>query len=203
MTRPYRTLARPERVEIAKVKGSRFIASGFPFQGETELAQAVTALREEFRDANHHCYAWRDGDRFRYSDDGEPSGSAGKPILQQIEGHDLDRVAVVVTRIFGGTKLGVGGLVRAYGGAASELLDRATIVERIPYRVIRVVIPYPLTAALARVAATFGLEPVESGFGEHVEQTFHVTLDRTEAFVTAVGEETAGRAETRVSDPES
>ena len=201
MTQAYRTLARPARVEIDKIKGSRFIASGFPFAGEQHLADEMRRLREEFSDANHHGYAWREGQRFRYGDDGEPSGSAGKPILQQIDGRGLDRVAIVVTRIFGGTKLGVGGLIRAYGGAARTLLDHARIVERVPLRVIRVSIPYSLTGALAGVAAAFDLEPVDSTFDEQVRQTFHVTIDRAEAFVAAVGEQTSGRAELEISTP--
>lgn len=201
MTQAYRTLARPARVEIDKIKGSRFIASGFPFAGEQHLADEMRRLRKEFNDANHHGYAWREGQRFRYGDDGEPSGSAGKPILQQIDGRGLDRVAIVVTRIFGGTKLGVGGLIRAYGGAAGALLDHARIVERVPFRVILVSIPYSLTGALAGVAAAFDLEPVDSTFDEQVRQTFHVTIDHAEAFVAAVGEQTAGRAELEISTP--
>jgi uncharacterized YigZ family protein len=203
VTRAYRTLTRPERVESDKIKGSRFIASGFPFTGEEHLATEIQRLREEFKNANHHCYAWREGQRFRYNDDGEPSGSAGKPILQQIDGRGLDRVAIVITRVFGGTKLGVGGLIRAYGGAAGAMLDKARTVERIPFHAVCVTIPYSLSAALAGVVAAFDLEPVDSTFGEQVRQTFHVATDRTEAFVAAVAEQTAGRAGTEITDPDA
>ena len=202
MEKAYRTLARAERAEIKKIKGSRFIASGFPFAGEEQLAAEIRRLRDEFREANHHCYAWREGERFRYSDDGEPSGSAGKPILQQIDGSGIDRVAVVVTRIFGGTKLGVGGLIRAYAGAARELFDRAEIVEVVPYRVIAVTIPYELSGAVASVANTFGVEAADSEFGERVRHTFQVALDRVDAFVAALTDQTAGRAEIAVANPD-
>ena len=202
MEKTYRTLARAERVEIKKIKGSRFITSGFPFAGEEHLAVEIRRLREEFRDANHHCYAWREGERFRYSDDGEPSGSAGKPILRQIDGGGIDRVAVVVTRIFGGTQLGVGGLVRAYASAARELFDRAELVEVIPYRVVTVTIPYELSGAVASIANTFGVEAADSEFGERVRQTFQVALDRVDAFVGALTDQTAGRAEIAVTNPD-
>jgi len=202
MEKTYRTLARAERAEIKKIKGSRFIAHGFPFAGEEHLAAEIHRLRDEFRDADHHCYAWRKGERFRYSDDGEPSGSAGKPILQQIDGGGLDRVAVVVTRFFGGTKLGVGGLIRAYANAARELFDRAEIVEVVPYRVVAVTIPYESSGAVASVANTFGVEPADSEFGERVRHTFQVALDRVDAFMLALTEQTAGRAEIVVTNPD-
>jgi len=202
MEQAYRTLARVCRAETAKIKGSRFIASGFPFAGEERLAQEIGRLRAEFRDANHHCYAWREGERFRYTDDGEPSGSAGRPILRQIDAAGLDRTAVVVTRIFGGTKLGVGGLVRAYGAAAGELLASADIAEVVPYRVVSVTVPYELGGAVAGVANTFSVEPTDSTFGERVRQKFGVALDRVEAFVTALTDQTSGRAEIAVTDPD-
>ncbi len=202
MEKTYRTLVRAERAEIKKIKGSRFIAHGFPFAGEEHLAVEIRRLRDEFREANHHCYAWREGERFRYSDDGEPSGSACKPILQQIDGSGIDRVAMVVTRIFGGTKLGVGGLIRAYAGAARELFDRAEIVEVVPFRVVAVTIPYELSGAVASVVNTFGVEAADSEFGERVRQTFQVSLDRVDAFVGALTDQTAGRAEIAVPNPD-
>ena len=202
MEKTYRTLARAERAEIAKIKGSRFIASGFPYVGEEALAAEILRLRGEFRDANHHGYAWRDGERFRYSDDGEPSGSAGKPILQQIDGGKVDRVAVVVTRIFGGTKLGVGGLVRAYGAAARELFASAEIVEVVPYRVVTVTIDYEFSGAVASVANTFGVTAVDSAFGERARQSFEIVLDRLDAFTAALTDQTAGRAEISVANPD-
>ena len=202
MDQTYRTLARDERAEPPKIKGSRFIASGFPFAGEEHLAAAIRRLRDEYPDANHHCWAWRAGDGFRYNDDGEPSGSAGRPILRQIDGGGLDRVAVVVTRIFGGTKLGVGGLIRAYGGAAKALFERAEIVEVVPYRVVDVTAPYESSGAIASVAASFNVEASDSSFGEDVRQVFHVGLEQLGAFVTALTDRTAGRAKIVVTDPD-
>lgn len=123
------TLAGPcsHQVEIRK---SRFLAQAAPVASTDEalafLRQAAAA------DANHNCWAWRVGQDYRFHDDGEPSGSAGKPILAAIDGQDLDRVVAVVTRWFGGIKLGVGGLIRAYGGTAAECMRRGERVAIIP-----------------------------------------------------------------------
>ncbi len=105
------------------IRKSRFLARAAPVAD----VDAAMAFIERVSDpaANHNCWAYRIGQAYRFSDDGEPGGSAGKPILQAIEGQDMDRVAVVVTRWFGGIKLGVGGLIRAYGGTAAECLRRA------------------------------------------------------------------------------
>ncbi|MCA9000417.1 MAG: YigZ family protein, partial [Planctomycetes bacterium] len=102
----FRTASRAFRYEPDKVKGSRFIADVAPALNGEEAEAFVRTIREEFPDASHHCYAWRcgvEGKDHRANDDGEPSGSAGKPILAQIEGHELTQIVVVVTRYFGGT----------------------------------------------------------------------------------------------------
>ncbi|THK34888.1 YigZ family protein [Ensifer sp. MPMI2T] len=128
-----------QRIETStqEIKKSRFLAIAGPIEDE-QSAKALLAAHSD-PTANHNCWAWRIGQTYRFSDDGEPSGTAGKPILAAIDGQSLDRVAVVVTRWFGGVLLGSGGLIRAYGGTAAlclraaekaELVDtqRATIV---------------------------------------------------------------------------
>lgn len=109
------------------VKKSRFIAVAFPIDSEDEAKAALAAHR--VADANHNCWAWRIGQAYRFSDDGEPSGTAGKPILTAIDGQSLDRVMVIVARWFGGILLGSGGLVRAYGGTAAACLKGASLIE--------------------------------------------------------------------------
>ncbi|GEO85404.1 MULTISPECIES: IMPACT family protein [Alphaproteobacteria] len=109
------------------IKKSRFIARAAPVASEDEAKAFLAAINDA--SANHNCWAWRVGQAYRFSDDGEPSGTAGKPILQAIDGQALDGVAVVVTRFFGGILLGSGGLVRAYGGTAAMCLRAATKVE--------------------------------------------------------------------------
>ncbi len=116
------TLAGPAR-HLLDVKHSRFLAQAVPIGSTDAAQQALPALSDP--DATHNCWAWRLGDHYRSSDDGEPAGTAGRPILAAIDGQGYDRVLVVVTRWFGGIKLGAGGLVRAYSGAAAECLRRA------------------------------------------------------------------------------
>lgn len=116
------TLGAPARHE-ALIRKSRFLARAAPVADAVAAAAFLEAAADP--GATHNCWAWRVGERYRFSDDGEPGGSAGRPILAAIDGQDMDAVAVVVTRWYGGIKLGVGGLVRAYGGTAAECLRTA------------------------------------------------------------------------------
>ena len=119
------TLAAPVQ-RLAEVRKSRFLARAAPIDSELAAMQLLRDVHDA--SASHHCWAWRLGEAYRSSDDGEPGGSAGRPILAAIDGQGYDRVMVVVLRWFGGVKLGVGGLVRAYGGVAAECLRTATRV---------------------------------------------------------------------------
>ena len=119
---------------LYKEPGSRFIAKAYPVEGEEEVKAIVDSLRKEYHDARHHCYAYRIGPAgsiWRANDDGEPSGSAGRPILGQIDSAGLSDVLVVVIRYFGGIKLGVPGLIRAYKTATADALCQATVIEKI------------------------------------------------------------------------
>ncbi len=123
--RPIRTINTRSRIEN-RVRGSRFIATAIPISSREHVSEAIDDLRKEFWEASHHCYAYQlapDGSDYRFSDDGEPSGSAGKPILLVLQRAELLDTLIVVTRYFGGTKLGVGGLARAYGEAAADVLE--------------------------------------------------------------------------------
>ena len=119
------TLAAPVE-RMAEVRKSRFLARAAPIDSEIAAMQLLRDVHDA--SASHHCWAWRLGEAYRSSDDGEPGGSAGRPILAAIDGQGYDRVMVVVVRWFGGVKLGVGGLVRAYGGVAAECLRTAARV---------------------------------------------------------------------------
>lgn len=128
---PSQTLAGPAS-HLLEVKHSRFLARALPVDAAEAAMAALPGLSDP--DATHNCWAWRVGDAYRSSDDGEPAGTAGRPILAAIDGQGCDRVVVVVTRWFGGIKLGAGGLVRAYGGAAAECLrlaEKRTLVEQV------------------------------------------------------------------------
>ena len=119
------TLAAPVQ-RLAEVRKSRFLARAAPIDSELAAMQLLRDVHDA--SASHHCWAWRLGEAYRSSDDGEPGGSAGRPILAAIDGQGYDRLMVVVLRWFGGVKLGVGGLVRAYGGVAAECLRTAARV---------------------------------------------------------------------------
>lgn len=196
----YPTLAAAARCEIEKVKASRFLADAIPVQDELAIEAALRRVRKEFHDARHHCWAWRlgpRGARFRSSDDGEPGGSAGKPILQQIEVRDLSDVLVVVTRWFGGTKLGVGGLVRAYGAAAAAVLDRAPRREVVLTRRIEIAFPYECTAVVQGLLAQRSLVPAASRYDAEVEFLVDLPLDELASFEEELRERSASRARSR------
>jgi uncharacterized YigZ family protein len=124
-----KTLAAPARFE-AEIKRSRFIAHAARVDSMADTLDFYESVADP--SATHNCWAWRLDHRYRFNDDGEPASTAGKPIHAAIEGKGLDNVMVVVTRYYGGIKLGVGGLVRAYGGGASKCLDQAVVVEVLP-----------------------------------------------------------------------
>lgn len=192
------TLAREFRHEGERIKGSRFLATVAPAFTAAEAEGFVARMREEFADATHNCWAYRvgrTGEAFRASDDGEPSGSAGRPILAQIEGHGLTNVAAVVTRWFGGTKLGVGGLMRAYGGAAGHALDRAERKILIIKRRLAIEHPYDCSGAVQGLLAAHGLEPASADYGATVRLVLDVPERELEEFITALRDRTAGRAE--------
>ena len=152
----FRTLAREFRAEMDVVKASRFLALLAPASSAEEAAAHLAGARSEFADASHHCWAWRlrgPGDHFRSNDDGEPGGSAGRPILQQVDGHDVVDVSVIVVRWFGGTKLGVGGLMRAYGGAAGRALDQAPIHTILVTSRVELHHPYECSGAIQGMLA--------------------------------------------------
>jgi uncharacterized YigZ family protein len=129
----YRTLLKASEPSLYKEKGSKFYGYAFPVLTEKEIEEFIAKVKTEHHKARHWCYAWQLGktkDKFRANDDGEPSNSAGMPIYGQIESKDLTNVLVVVVRYFGGVKLGVGGLVRAYKTAAQLALDSCQIVTK-------------------------------------------------------------------------
>lgn len=129
----YKTIEKPSE-GLFKDKGSKFISFAFPVSSEEEIKEIVQSIKKEHHSARHHCYAWRLGAdqlHFRANDDGEPSSTAGKPILGQIQSFDLTNILIVVVRYFGGTLLGVSGLINAYRSAALDAINQAEIVEKL------------------------------------------------------------------------
>jgi uncharacterized YigZ family protein len=128
----YFTIKHPSQ-GLFKDKGSKFLAFAFPVLNETEIKSHVALLKKEHPSARHHCYAWRlgaDKAGYRVNDDGEPANTAGKPIFSQIQSKDLSNVLIVVVRYFGGTLLGVSGLINAYKAAAANALENSVIEEK-------------------------------------------------------------------------
>lgn len=129
----YRTLARASNEILFKEKKSKFYAYAFPIISEEEIKPIIEGIRKKHHTANHVCYAWQLGisaPSYRTNDDGEPNNSAGKPIYGQIQSYELTNVLVAVARIFGGTKLGIGGLITAYRTAAQIALEKSKIIEK-------------------------------------------------------------------------
>ena len=155
---------------LYKAKGSKFIAYAFPVTNEEEIKNQLEQVRKNHHSARHHCYAWRIGAgkrNFRMNDDGEPSFTAGKPILGQIRSFDLTNILIIVVRYFGGTLLGVSGLINAYKSAAADALKEAEIVEQ--FLMIRFVVrfDYPRMGEVMRFFSREGLSQEKVDFQIH------------------------------------
>lgn len=193
-----RTLAGPAHAEPPKVRGSRFVGDAVAAGDEPEALEFVERIRQRHPDASHHCWAYRlSGGRERSSDDGEPGGTAGPPILRRLQGADLVDAVVVVTRWFGGTKLGTGGLVKAYGECAAAVLDAATILTRPVLARFELTHPYALTGPVEAVLAAHDARTADATYTDTV--TLHVALpsEAADRFVTELTEATAGQVEAR------
>ena len=171
---------------LYKDNGSRFLAFACPVETEEEVKEIVDALRKEYHDARHHCFAYRlglDGARWRANDDGEPSGSAGRPILGQIDSAGLSDVLVVVVRYFGGVKLGIPGLIRAYKTATQEALAAAQAVEKTAARRFRITFGYLSMNAVMRVLKDLDIPQSGQSFGNECSMDVRVRLSQYEDFL--------------------
>jgi uncharacterized YigZ family protein len=148
-------------------KGSRFLAFAFPVSENAEIKNKLEYVRKKYHDARHYCYAWRLGpsmENFRVNDDGEPSNSAGKPILGQIQAFGLTNILVVVVRYFGGTLLGIGGLIKAYRTASHEALKNAVIIEKYVQQLLKISFGYSEMNLLMKVIKDMGIKPFDENF---------------------------------------
>jgi uncharacterized YigZ family protein len=191
----FNTISQRVRIEL-KIRGSRFIATAFPISSKEEANEELDRIRREFWDATHNCYAWQlapDGLQYRCVDDGEPSGSAGKPILFIMQQRGLLNVLVVVTRYFGGTKLGVGGLARAYSDAAAQALDAAEVIEVFPTDSLLVYTPYEDVRAIRQLVERYAISFQEE-FRDIVNYTVVIRSEQVEEFSALLTETSNGRA---------
>ncbi|RMD68392.1 MAG: YigZ family protein, partial [Bacteroidetes bacterium] len=165
-TDTYKTIAAPAE-GLFRDRGSKFLAYAFPVRTEAEALARLEEVRKAHPKARHHCFAWRlgyDGTRFRANDDGEPSGTAGRPILGQIDSFGLTNVVVIVVRYFGGTLLGTSGLIRAYREATADALGKARIVERVREQHVRLSFDYTLMGPVMSALERLGLQPLSQQF---------------------------------------
>lgn len=178
-----------------EIRKSRFRAIACPVENEAEAKTRLAEVSDPA--ANHNCWAFRIGQTYRFSDDGEPRGTAGKPILQAIDGQALDRTLVVVTRWFGGILLGSGGLIRAYGGTAAACLRAAAKTEYVERIALSVSLGFSdLALVKARLSALAGLVMDEEAFHERgARLSFRVPVEKADEIGRMVADLTSGRAE--------
>ena len=185
----YKSISGPSE-GLFKDNGSRFIARAYPVETEAEIKAIVSSLKKEYHDARHHCFAYRLGYRreiFRANDDGEPSSSAGRPILGQIDSLGLSDVLVVVIRYFGGIKLGIPGLIRAYRTATADALANAGIIHKTAASRFRLTFGYTEMNSVMKVLKELGLTALECDFGMQCSLETCVRLTLVDTFKEMIG----------------
>jgi len=189
MITSYRTILAPAEGNF-KDRGSKFIALAFPVKDEAETREILDRLKKEYHDARHHCYAWRLGTdpvKERANDDGEPSSSAGKPILNQLTKYRLTNVMVVVIRYFGGTLLGVGGLINAYRTATEASIRNSRIIRRNIQATYSVHFQYPQMNEVMTIVKEYGVETFDQRFEADCEMMLRIDLEKEEAVTRKLG----------------
>lgn len=171
---------------LFKDNGSRFIALAYPVETEEEIKGIMDSLKKEYHDARHHCYAYRlglDGAKFRANDDGEPSGSAGRQILGQLDSAGLSDVLVVVVRYFGGIKLGIPGLIRAYRTSTADALSKAEVVEKVAGKNYRLTFDYLAMNDVMKVLKDLNIPQSNQDFGTSCSIDVRVRLSQEKDFL--------------------
>ncbi|MBQ9184550.1 MAG: YigZ family protein [Bacteroidales bacterium] len=184
----YKSIAAPSE-GLFKDNGSRFLAFAYPVESVEEVKPLVDALKKEYHDARHHCFAYRighKGDVFRANDDGEPSGSAGRPILGQIDSAGLSDVLVVVVRYFGGIKLGIPGLIRAYKTSTADALTSASVIEKTACKAFKIEFDYLSMNSVMKVLKDMGLPQSDQQFGEKCSIGTRVPLSQIDSFTDRI-----------------
>ena len=203
MRTPYKVLHQPGCGELTEKK-SRFIATLRPVKTEEEALAFIEETRKKYWDARHNCYAWvigENGESKRCSDDGEPSQTAGRPMLDVLEGEGIRNVCAVVTRYFGGTLLGTGGLVRAYSGAVQEGLRASGVVTVYPASRLSVTVDYNTIGKLQYLLGQRGLNVLDSQYGQDVTLIVLVPDEEIDSLREKITDLTGARAKQEVLDP--
>jgi len=198
----FKTLHSPAESKIT-IKGSKFLGYAYPVESVEDIELILHDIRKKYYDATHHCYAWQLGNgqemTFRYNDDGEPSGTAGKPIYGAIQRLDLTNVLIVSIRYYGGTKLGTGGLIRAYGQSASDTLDATKIKTVEVGDTIEFIASYELHPLIMRVVNQYHLISFDQQFAENVSLTVEVDETTTQKLLGDVKNATNGSVLGKIS----
>jgi uncharacterized YigZ family protein len=196
----YFTVSNPASVEI-KIKGSRFIAILDMVADKPAAEKFIQNIRQMYHDATHNCFAYRiNKSIYRYSDDGEPSGTAGKPILVMLDKYKLMKTALVVTRYFGGTKLGTGGLIRAYSSSAENLIREARIVKNNNYKSLHIHYPFAMISKVQHLVRKYKGRIEQDSNPQGVIAQVEIAPSKVQKFTDQVLEITAARAVIKEDD---
>ena len=192
----YFTIEQQQKAEI-KIKGSRFIGTAYPALSEIQAKNVITQISKQYFDASHNCYAYNVGfgstKISRFNDAGEPSGTAGQPIMNVIHGKNLTNIVLIVTRYFGGTKLGKGGLIRAYSECAQEVLIKCRIIKKYLYKTINLKFDYDLTGPTMRIISQYNIKILNSTYGQQTELKISIRQSFVENFKQDLTELTSGK----------
>lgn len=184
----YKSISTPAQ-GVYKDKGSKFLSFAFPVQSEEDIKPLVDSLKKEYYDARHHCFAYRIGQFgqiWRANDDGEPSSTAGRPILGQLLSNDISDILVVVVRYFGGIKLGVPGLIKAYKSATTDVLTNAEIITKIASRRITLNFDYFAMNDVMKKLKEFNITPLRQEFDNECKIVLEIRLSERDNFVEAI-----------------
>lgn len=188
LTDSYQTIATPSK-GIYKAKGSKFLAFAYPIFSEQEFKDKLHLLKKEYHDARHHCFAYKLGlneNKCRFNDDGEPISSAGKPIFGQIQSFKLTNIAIIVVRYFGGTKLGVGGLITAYKEAAKDALNNAKIITRTVDNVYQIEFGYEIMSKVMNFLKHHQLNVISQVLAEKGTIQFKIRQSKSEQLIASL-----------------
>lgn len=204
----YKTISQHCEFEIPKIKWSRFIGNIFPVNSKEEAEKQLKDIQKKYHDATHNCYAYVCGTKVNFdlfgnleltpeymkqSDEGEPTNTAGKPILAQIQGHESHNVLVVVTRYFGGTMLGVGGLIQAYGKAAKQVIEHANIIEAEILRHITLRYDFDLVPMVRNLINKYSAKVIEETYEDKVTMNIEINSGYIQQFSHEIQENSQGK----------
>lgn len=186
----YKSISSPS-TGVYRDLGSKFISLAYPVSTEEEIKSILSAVKKEYFDARHHCYAYRlgqMGELWRVNDDGEPSSSAGRPILGQLLSNELSDILIVVVRYFGGTKLGIPGLIKAYKSAAADAIGNSNIIEKTATNKIVIKFDYIGTDAVMKIIRSSGAQIINQNFDLDCTITVRIGISNTEQLKGSIRE---------------